>query len=221
MGICLLLQIRVSDGRVADTYMIQDDFVHLNHSNAPHLYEDRLVILGVSPLPHRSWDALSNACMHIFTLFVRSAPASITRPSAGGLHGLLHLFGCGSNHSSLCDVCECHRTDTSNRWKAPAGMLPGLTHGKTSAAGTRLVSPALCKACLTVSLAASCHLLLMMLSSRPAACMSASRCCTGCLLSKTLTNHLLPTGALPDTALAPGAAQRVLCARAAPGEVVP
>lgn len=42
-----LVLIRVSDGTVADAYTIQDDFVHLNHSNAPHLFEDRLVILGV------------------------------------------------------------------------------------------------------------------------------------------------------------------------------
>ena len=62
-GFCLLLQIRVSDGTVADAYTIQDDFVHLNHSNAPHLYEDRLVTLGVSHLQHNFGMRLFK-CMH-------------------------------------------------------------------------------------------------------------------------------------------------------------
>ena len=62
-GFCLLLQIRVSDGTVADAYTIQNDFVHLNHSNAPHLYEDRLVTLGVSHLQHKNLGRTSsNAC---------------------------------------------------------------------------------------------------------------------------------------------------------------
>lgn len=57
--------------------------MHLNHSNAPHLFEDRLVILGVSHLQHQIWDALpSNACMHIFNLLLRSAPASFKVLSA-------------------------------------------------------------------------------------------------------------------------------------------
>ena len=141
IGICLLLQIRVSDGRVADTYMIQDDFVHLNHSNAPHLYEDRLVILGVSPLQHGSWDASpSTACMHIFTFFVRSAPASITRPSAGGLHILLHCTWRGSKHMILRDVYECHCTDTSTDRKHLLACCSTLTHSKISAEEMRLVN---------------------------------------------------------------------------------
>ena len=91
MGFCLLLQIRVSDGSVADTYMIQDDFVHLNHSNAPHLYEDRLVILGVSHLQHKSWGASPSDAS---TLFVRSTPASVTGPPAEAARGAAVISVC-------------------------------------------------------------------------------------------------------------------------------
>ncbi len=45
---CNFLQVNTRDGSVADTYLLQDDFVHLSHNFGVHLWDDLLLIVGVS-----------------------------------------------------------------------------------------------------------------------------------------------------------------------------
>ena len=42
------LQVNIEDGSVADTYLLQDDFVHASHNFGVHLWDDLLLIVGVS-----------------------------------------------------------------------------------------------------------------------------------------------------------------------------
>ena len=42
------LQVNTRDGSVADTHLLQDDFVHLSHNFGVHLWDDLLLIVGVS-----------------------------------------------------------------------------------------------------------------------------------------------------------------------------
>ena len=42
------LQVNIQDGSVADTYLLQDDFVHASHNFGIHLWDDLLLVVGVS-----------------------------------------------------------------------------------------------------------------------------------------------------------------------------
>jgi hypothetical protein len=45
---CVSLQVNTRDGSIADTYLLQDDFVHASHNFGVHLWDDLLLIVGVS-----------------------------------------------------------------------------------------------------------------------------------------------------------------------------
>ena len=43
-----MLQVNSRDGSLADTYLLQDEFVHASHNFGIHVWDDLLVAVGVS-----------------------------------------------------------------------------------------------------------------------------------------------------------------------------
>ena len=48
------MQVNIRDGSVADVYLLEDDFVHTSHNFGIHLWDDLLLVVGVSCSDHVS-----------------------------------------------------------------------------------------------------------------------------------------------------------------------
>lgn len=46
------MQVNIRDGSVADVYLLEDDFVHTSHNFGIHLWDNLLLVVGVSCSEH-------------------------------------------------------------------------------------------------------------------------------------------------------------------------
>lgn len=46
------MQINIRDGSVADVYLLEDEFVHTSHNFGIHMWDDLLLVVGVSCNDH-------------------------------------------------------------------------------------------------------------------------------------------------------------------------
>lgn len=65
------LQVNARDGTIADTYLLQDDFVHANHNFGIHMWDDLLLVVGVRCLTRRQLGLDLKQC------FCKSQPTNI------------------------------------------------------------------------------------------------------------------------------------------------